>query len=1091
MSNILNTLTRSHTPSITRSIAISNTDKYIYAAEGCSMVIMDSTVSPTSNPTPTLHATNGLKKFPIGKRGVLPIRMLFDPLGADEPDWKDYIYVAGGRDGLWAISANINVHGGAGIAPDTTTNRGTRLDNRQIYNVDTQDNIRFCNDVKLMEFGGVKYLVVLFSALADTRIRIYDLNTLDAAANAAVDADEEAGHEVQALGEVILGEHPAIGGTVTEPTLHLWGSTGLGMTVSGSDAYVAMGTNGIVKVDFSTPTSPGTPAWGPIFGTGSSPQTDSGSRPLNASAVWYENTEISGFNGDIVRRELPVFLDVAVDTIDGKIYAALDNLGWARFDLASWATTLGPDHHEGKPQDDNERPLKFLLRDFGNQDVPTFVRDLDIKESYNSSHGNILAITGADRSVLQDFFFITLPGITYYPQLYWNGFDNEANYSDGRSQTALYETSALVTTVAGIYNNVSNYWVGSGEVILSNNPTSENWMNVFTYGKRSVPSGGTAVDTKHINSIHFCPMPINWWDSHIQDGSEDSTSTVFDFDLSGERLEDGPQRGTNTFGAEPAHSHPNVLLHGGNDGHMRNTGFLVMGEDDGPVEVGSEPDKIIKAWDWDRLSTDVDTQFNTDEVYFDVGVRTTNFYQFNYGSTTVVGGERQTRKRSVCGQTPDPNWTAAQNQQNCDDYPALSNIWGYWGFKSINIPDRPFGEEPTFQGERALEYPSNSFGIHSERSYYGVVSRNKKYEETFTANGSSKTPYFFLTATNTPEGFILASHTIMKILEFQPITDPARDDAYNFLHYFPDLWAPFETHPEVSGMPRDNIDAQKFWQYNSGKTNRPFYDWQPTVFPIMDSGIEKWIACVPCHSIVNYPKLLELVNHKFSKSGSSTPVDERCDLSAAWAPTDPNLSSNYDHGMALFFDITDAALLAANHGNGGFQNSHGTGDNPVQSSFPKIILPNNPSAVWQTEHIVIDGTTYIFALDMMGGVYVYDAADIFTSVTNLIPITEWDVPASNFDLQINNSFSLAIDQVNPTDTSAYVYVGVKSMGIYVLAFDPSAAVSGDRLTQQEFMSTWDSPYNLHISGKHSSNSRSMILADYNGGIRQYTTSGSS
>ena len=322
----------------------------------------------------------------------------------------------------------------------------------------------------------------------------------------------------------------------------------------------------------------------------------------------------------------------------------------------------------------------------------------------------------------------------------------------------------------------------------------------------------------------------------------------------------------------------------------------------------------------------------------------------------------------------------------------------------------------------------------------------------------------------------MTSHDILKLLEFQPLTDPERDNAYTILDQHSNSWAPFETHPEASGMPRDNIDAQNFWHYKSGKTNRPFYDWQPTVFPIMDGIDEKWIACVPCHSIINYPKLLELVNHKFSKSGSSIPVIERCDLSASWAPTDSNLSGNYDHGMALFFDITDAAALAFAHNN----------DNPVQSSFPKIILPNNPSAVWQTEHIVIDGTTYIFALDMMGGVYVYNAADIFTPVTNLTPVISWDVPASNFDLQINNAFSLAIDQVNSTDTSAYVYVGVKSMGIYVLEFNPSAPT----LTQQEFMPTWDSPYNLHISGKHSNNSRSMILADYNGGVRQYTTSGS-
>ena len=78
----------------------------------------------------------------------------------------------------------------------------------------------------------------------------------------------------------------------------------------------------------------------------------------------------------------------------------------------------------------------------------------------------------------------------------------------------------------------------------------------------------------------------------------------------------------------------------------------------------------------------------------------------------------------------------------------------------------------------------------------------------------------------------------------------------------------------------------------------------PEVFPIMDSGTEKWIACVPCHNIINYPNLRDDVSRKFSVN-----------LSATWEATDAFYIDNRDKGMAMFFDITDPTTLAKGNNN--------------------------------------------------------------------------------------------------------------------------------------------------------------------------------
>ena len=50
------------------------------------------------------------------------------------------------------------------------------------------------------------------------------------------------------------------------------------------------------------------------------------------------------------------------------------------------------------------------------------------------------------------------------------------------------------------------------------------------------------------------------------------------------------------------------------------------------------------------------------------------------------------------------------------------------------------------------------------------------------------------------------------------------------------------------------------------------------------------------------------------------------------------------------------------------------------------------------KHVVLGSKTYIVVADMMGSVYVYDAANIFTETgATLTPSGTWDASASNFD----------------------------------------------------------------------------------------------
>ena len=96
----------------------------------------------------------------------------------------------------------------------------------------------------------------------------------------------------------------------------------------------------------------------------------------------------------------------------------------------------------------------------------------------------------------------------------------------------------------------------------------------------------------------------------------------------------------------------------------------------------------------------------------------------------------------------------------------------------------------------------------------------------------------------------------------------------------------------------------------------------------------------------------------------------------------------------------------------------------------------------------------------------------------LTEVDSWDASASNFDKQPNNAFSMGIDKVSSTDTSAYIYVGIKRLGIEVLRIN-----SDGSLAHEELIPLWDSPFGLKLTGTYPN--RRMIVADKIGGIREF------
>ncbi|MEM9799588.1 MAG: hypothetical protein AAGA20_04625 [Planctomycetota bacterium] len=310
----------------------------------------------TSDPNVNVLAPE-LKKVQIGALGVRAAEMLAHPRldlrddddNNDDDAWvaepgpgdaDDVVFIASGRLGLWAIEAHP--------AP-SYENRAVRIDASGNLNVATQNSERYCNGLDFARIGDTTYLVALHSKAGHNRVRFYDLDRI-----AAVFANADAaglGGEIAPDRQVFVKEHPSAPASPTTAVAYALDIDVHQCTQTFADVYVAVGTHGLARIQ-ARPGPSGTIvtslSWGPIFGTGSPGAHTPAAR--YADFEWWSMERSQRFES-VTRSDAPVFVDVATHASgEGcKVYAAVDHLGWVRFDVTdplAWSPSMPIDVHE-------------------------------------------------------------------------------------------------------------------------------------------------------------------------------------------------------------------------------------------------------------------------------------------------------------------------------------------------------------------------------------------------------------------------------------------------------------------------------------------------------------------------------------------------------------------------------------------------------------------------------------------------------------------------------------------------------------------------------------------------------------------------
>jgi len=368
---LLNELVAVHPYSASGSMTSTANGDFLYVGEGGAIAAI------FANPDdPLSDYQTPLWRDQLGSLGVLPVKMLLDPEagvhpGSDGQD-IDILYIAGGRDGLWAMDASVR--------DDGIPNQAVRIDDSgNETNVDTQFNRKWCNDLAFITLGegaGEKtYPLALFGKTNSSRLRIYELDMVRQAFDDGRAAGQEFGHEILPDKGLRLGRQLAIGAAGNGYSF----AFGMDVDDENDDVYVAMGFHGLgrVHLDLNDSLLLWSLDWGPYFGDDSEYRHQVGEL--------YRDVEVFK-EGALVTRYSPIFLDVALDLrepTDRWVYAAVDHLGVVGFTLEDTWDEYIPNpgfHHEGIAQSDAHRDWVQLVTGTPPQDHMTFARRIEVSE---------------------------------------------------------------------------------------------------------------------------------------------------------------------------------------------------------------------------------------------------------------------------------------------------------------------------------------------------------------------------------------------------------------------------------------------------------------------------------------------------------------------------------------------------------------------------------------------------------------------------------------------------------------------------------------------------------------------------------------
>ena len=1036
---ILNELVAVHPYSSPGAMTSTPDGNYLYVAEGGSIAIIQ---ADPGHPGAAIHYENPRKRRPVSSRGVLPVNMVLDPditlprgeIGY-EPTYgpNDLLYIAGGRDGLWVMQADV--------AAPTQPNLAFRVDDATIVGVNPdQDSRRWCSDVDLITLGTpgneTTYLLALFAAKDDSELRMYNLADVRNVVQAGLISGNETGHEIVAFTKTPLGRHDSLGAGE-----NLF-SFAFGMDVDDATkrVYVAMGYHGIARVRMKNMPPYPFAQWGPYFGDGSPYAQPSVDPDLYGNLEYWED-------GAPVFEHPPLFLDVAVDSRAPEshwVWAAADHVGVVGFNLAApggWSDFIygvtGDDFHQegikrwegGTPPP----PLKYWsqLVDGVPEQVMAFARRVQVIESNATLKATtmprpFLRYPGArnmGRHMNYDFGHVGgLPGCEFA-----DSPDADTGY------TIAYYLDYTNGMVSGDIN--AGAVVEIGRQVHA--PEIQGTGSLAFFAGRHAPETGFRIPAPDRgnpydhNTARF-DFVGNW---HPSPPYSDPPATPLGSGAATSILErEGIHRpGRWPYRISPNKADPRVLVTTTNDAGLPPDGPLVL-------DLGDPGGARIEANFTVGDGHDDDFNCMHGMCYEPSAAVARGVYEYRFAYRRWGG---------TGGGDAGPRWR-------------FTRTW-----KGQNVTEEPpLGQTPWEEKQIFFSMPPDKFG-HTGAYYYMGGAFCEAY-----ATETERT-LLFTCARETPGG--------IWVLDLDQLIDAIDNVGYTTIdgdHY--DLedstWVnvvigELTAHPEYWNIPDyrfhpTEADAENFIVGN-GLKNRVF-TWPPqfTRLPSGGSGpADTWVLVVPS-MYASCPEDLQV----FSSH-------------ARWAPDSVfHSGAGLNKMMVRFFDIEDPNLIGR-----ALLDQVGSYQLPGHT----LLGPDDESsALFLRNFQVVDSASadryFCVVADLGGHVQVFETTSLLQTTPDhgsgtdvgylhfggTIPVSQpfarYDAIDDLSDHLPSNVYDVEVDQTSWQEgetlrEETYLYVSVKGVGLQVLRFDVNASLAEDRLVEVELIQTPGEVAFLHLA----------------------------
>ena len=996
-----------------RALTCTPDGRWIYEAEGGRLVLIDTWDEIAGrNSLDGFAGPGGSKSFQVGARGVLASALALDPDAASEPGdgHSDLVYVAGGRDGVWAVQADT--------APDRQ-NRAWRIDDSGDLQPGSQGGRRWCSDVATARVGDQLYLVALFAKKNGSRLRLYPL---DAVRALAASGQAELGGELQPILQVSLGAHPMAPPVSNHPSFG--GSLALSLVVDGhtgasgeavADVYVALAHHGLARVELRPgPAGPqAAVSFGPVFGDGSAYEQDVHKSliPGHLTPELYGNTvqELAREYLDVPRvdrEERPQVTDVAVlrGEVDGQpslqLFATVDHLFWLGFDLA--AEPFAPDTpllvHAGDELAFTPNHGTYELRGMRPPDSKGdrfgAGRALEVVE--HPSQGFLLVVATWRSSLAKDYFSFANEGVAYDGDLEWGG-GGGALPALG-AETFIYRVSHA--RGAGYsFEPRSRVTTGGGPGLALPGPAGQDLpqhlrvVHHYLEAEPMRPPGYSALEDAERPELGGVALDL----VQVEGGEE-----LLRY---GRPVRHG--RGACAFQAAFDRARPDLVALGKNDGSLPGPGLLqVVAGQDGAVELVPR-----------HRATD-----GTRDKRLPLGLL------FDPDSQLVEGHAPFERTYLSAGDSP----------QRGDER-------SRWQVVRLRVPPGPAGvRRATRQARWTLQPPPDSFGSPG-RWYYMGLSAEPALDQALAGTGSAER-LMFGTRQRSPEGLVVIDRD--GAFAWAAANGEQGQDYELSALAGAGVWSEgLVTHPEFCWMPRSDPLLRAYWSrdlanlpasYRSDPTSQVL-SWMPEVFQVEDPdvpGALRWVLAAPCGAI---------------QGDSEWNV---FDIDPGYLPQ--GLYRDWHgHGLVQFWelwddpgDVPDRGLVPRTWEHPGHDLVAGTADDvPGCSPLSPLVVPDGPrfgdpkGNVYRLRTLVVESggqrQVHLFCVDFAGRLFVYSVGDVLAQQdpTNRLDdgaflVETWRTPLALSDDLPSALHDVVLDPVG--DGTALVFAAVRRVGVVVL-----------------------------------------------------------